>query len=136
RNQRGELDFQLGGHAKAGAALGLLRNSRADGRIGVAQENGAPGADVIEELVAVGVVQILAFAALDNERLAAHRAERAHRAVDAADEQFGGAVENLARAATLAVQACLRRAHTLWLTIARETPGGICHAFSHLPVLS
>jgi len=74
----------------------LLGDCAADGGIGVAQENGAPGADVVEELVAVGVIEVRTFAALDDQRLAAYGAEGAHRAVDAADEEFCGAVEDFA----------------------------------------
>jgi len=44
------------------------------------------------------------FAALDDEGLAAYGAEGAHGAVDAADEEFCGAVEDFAGAASLAVQ--------------------------------
>src|SRR5260370_1251910 len=93
----------------------------------MAQENRAPGADVIEELVAVGVVEILTFAAFDDERIAAHRAERAHGAVDAANEKLCGAVEDFARAAAVAVQGWSCGAHGLRLTIAREGPRRFCH---------
>jgi len=44
----------------------LLGDGGADGGIGVTQENRAPGTDVIEELVAVGVIEVRTFAALDD----------------------------------------------------------------------
>jgi len=55
----------FGGDAEAGAALGLVGDCGGDGGIGVAQENGAPGADVVEELVSVRVIEIRTFAAID-----------------------------------------------------------------------
>jgi hypothetical protein len=79
----------------------------------VAQENGAPGADEIEELVSVCVVEILAFAALDDEGLAAYGAEGTHGAVHAADEEFCGAIEDFAGAAPVAVQGWSGCAHRL-----------------------
>src|ERR1700738_1808085 len=65
---------------------------------------------------------MLAFAALDDERLAAYGAEGAHGAVHAANEEFCGAVEDFARAAALAVQGWSCCAHVMGLTIARERP--------------
>ena len=100
-NQRGEFDFEFGGDAKTGAAFGLLGDCGADGGIRMAQKDGAPRTDVIEELVAVRVVEVLPFAALDDEGLAAYGVEGADGAVDAADEEFCGAIEDLARAAAV-----------------------------------
>ncbi len=94
RDQRSQFDFEFGGDAEAGAAFCLLGDGGADGGIRVAQQDCAPGTDVIEELVSVGVVKVLGFAALDDQRLAAYGAEGAHGAVDAADEEFCGAVED------------------------------------------
>ena len=51
----GELDFEFGGDAVAGSLLGLIGNGGDDGRMGVAEQHGAPGPDKIEQLVAVGV---------------------------------------------------------------------------------
>src|SRR5258707_15163166 len=66
-----ELDFQFGGYAVAGAFLRLIGDGGGYRRIGVAEKHGSPGADEIEELVAVGVVEILALAALDDQGFAA-----------------------------------------------------------------
>src|SRR5712672_2697407 len=62
-----ELHFEFGGYAVAGAFLRLLGDGGGYRRIGVAEKHGSPGADEIEELVAVGVVEILALAALDDQ---------------------------------------------------------------------
>jgi hypothetical protein len=56
---------------------------------------------------------MLTFAALDDERIAAYRAEGAHWAVHATDEEFCGAVEDFARAAALAVKGWSCSAHVL-----------------------
>jgi len=56
-----ELHFQFGGYAVAGAFLRLIGDGGGYRRIGVAEKHGSPGADEIEELVAVGVVEILAL---------------------------------------------------------------------------
>ena len=122
-DQRGEFEFEFGGDAEAGAAPGLVGDGGADGGIGVAEQDGAPGADEIEKLVAVNVIEVSTFAALDDERVAAHGAEGAHGAVDAADKEFCGAIEDFARAASLAVECWLWCAHD-GLTIARETDRG------------
>jgi hypothetical protein len=62
RRQRGskalsQLDLKFGGHAVAGAARSLAGDCRGDGGIGVAQHQRAPGTDVIDIRVAVGVPQ-------------------------------------------------------------------------------
>ena len=56
-------------------------------RVGVAEDQRPPGADVVDVAVAVDVVEIGALAALDEQRLPAHRAEGAHGRIDAAREQ-------------------------------------------------
>ena len=97
-----ELDFEFGGDAVAGALLRLIGDGGGDGGIGVAEQHGAPGADEIEQLIAVGVVEILALAAFDDERFAADGAEGADGRVDAADENFFGFGEDFAGAAIVA----------------------------------
>ena len=59
----------------------------------MAEEHGSPGADEIEVVVAVGVVEILAEAAFDDEWLAADGAESADGRIDAADEDFFGSAK-------------------------------------------
>ena len=97
-DEGGEFDFELGGDAEAGATCGLRGDGLRDLWIGVAEEERAPGADEIEVAVAVGVVEILGFAAVDDERVGLDGAEGADGRVDAADEQFFGAGEDFARA--------------------------------------
>ena len=97
-DESGEFDFEFGGDAEAGAAGGLGGDGLRDLRIGVAEEKRAPGADEVEVAVAVGVVEILGFAAVDDERVGLDGAEGADGRVDAADEEFFGAGEDFARA--------------------------------------
>jgi hypothetical protein len=51
-----------------------------DGREGVAEDHGAPGAEVVDVAVAVGVVEVGALGALDEGRRAADGAEGRGRA--------------------------------------------------------
>ena len=64
----------------------------------MAEKHGAPGADVVEVFVAVNVDQVLALAAINDQRFSGDRAKRAHRTVDAADQQLFGAGEDFAGA--------------------------------------
>src|SRR5262249_42048583 len=100
-DERGELDFQFVGYAKAGSALRLVGDRLGDVGIGVAEQHRTPRADVVEILVAVDVEKILALAAIDHQWIGGNGAERSDRAVDAADENFFGASEQFA--GTLAV---------------------------------
>ena len=115
RNRRGdqrcEFQFKLGSDAKAGAAFRLIGNGGGDTGICVAQDQRAPRAHVVEQLVAIRVVQVLARTTFDDQRLAADGAERAHGAIHAADEDLFGAFENLARPLAVAFQGWWRRAH-------------------------
>ena len=59
-----------------------------DARMRVAEDQRAPREDVVDVAVAVDVDEVRALAALDEERRAADRAERAHRRADAAREEI------------------------------------------------
>ena len=52
--------------------------------VGVAEDHGAPGTDVIDVALAIGVKEVGAAGALEEDRVAADAAEGAHRRVDAA----------------------------------------------------
>ena len=69
-----------------------------DGREGVAEDHGAPGAEEVDVAIAVGVEEVGAFGAGDKGWVAANGAEGAHGGVDAAGEEFFGAKLELARA--------------------------------------
>ncbi len=91
----GEFDLLLGGRAEAGATRdGEVQGVENDG-MPVAQNERSPGADVIDVLVAVGIEDVGAFAALDEGRSAADAAIGAHRGVDAARYGEQGAFEKL-----------------------------------------
>jgi hypothetical protein len=69
---------------------GLLHGAHGVG-IGMAEDQRAPGTDVVEVGLAVGVPDARAFAAGKEARRAAHRTEGAHRGIDAAGNGFLGA---------------------------------------------
>jgi len=89
----GELDLGLGGSAEAGSDAERALQGREDFGMAVAQEQGAPGADVIDILVAIHVEDAGAFAAGDKGRIAAHGPEGAHRRIDAAGDELLGLAE-------------------------------------------
>src|SRR5262249_51372921 len=62
-----------------------------DARVTVAEDQGAPGADVVEVAVPVEVDEVGALAAGDEDGLAADAAEGAGGAVDAPGDQVAGA---------------------------------------------
>ena len=73
-DQAGELDLQLGGGAVGGAALDGGGDDAGDGGVGVAEDERAVGADVVDVGVAVDVEDARAAAEGDDRRLAAHGA--------------------------------------------------------------
>src|SRR4029077_19711939 len=79
---------------------------------------------IVEQLVPVGIVEMLPAAALDDQRLSAYGPERAHRTVHASDQHFFGALENLAGALTLALQSGLRNTHVFSFKLTRLQPAG------------
>ncbi len=86
-DQLGEVGFGGGGGAEADASgCGLLHGFH-HLRGGVAENHGAPGAEVVEVAIAVGIPEIGAFGADNEWRLAADSTKGTHRRVDAAGEQ-------------------------------------------------
>ena len=76
------------GRAVARARARPPRDRRDDVRVRVPGDQRAPRADVVDVAVAVDVDQLGALAALDEDRVAADRAHRPHRRVDAARQQL------------------------------------------------
>ena len=74
-----------------------------DRRIRMPQDDRAPRANVIQQLVAVRVVEVLPVGVIDHQRVATDRAERAHGTVHAADEYLLGALEDFTRALAFAL---------------------------------
>ena len=97
-DELGELD--LAGRRRAVARA--ERGGRGDGldhrRVGVAEDQRAPGADVVDVDVAVDVEDLRALGALDEDRVAADRAHRAHGRVHAARQDAERAPVELRRA--------------------------------------
>src|SRR5262249_21581343 len=94
-DELGELRLGLGGGAEGHAAAHRLLDGADDARVGVAEDQRPPRADVVEVLVAVEVVEVRPVAAGDEQRLAADGAERAGGAVDAAGDEATGALEGV-----------------------------------------
>jgi hypothetical protein len=59
-----------------------------DGREGVPEDHGTPGAEVVDVAVAIGVPEVGAFAADDEGRVAADGAKGTDRRVDSAGKNF------------------------------------------------
>jgi len=95
-----KLNFEFGGDAEACSLLRLVCNRGDNGRMRVAEQHSSPGADEIEQPVAVRIEKILALAAFDDQRFATDGTKSAHGTVDAADENLFGFRENFARTAT------------------------------------
>jgi len=93
QNLFGQFDFALGGGAKRKAVKRGFLHRFEHGRVAVAQDHRAPGADVVDVFLAVGVPEISALGALHKAGCAAHGAEGAHRRVDPTGDHLGGAVK-------------------------------------------
>ncbi len=78
--------LQLGRGAEGEALLDALLHGRDDLRMGVAEDHGAPGADVVDIALAVGVDRVGPGGAVEEDRIAADAAKRAHRRVHAAGD--------------------------------------------------
>src|SRR5208337_2484459 len=123
-DERGKFEFQFGGYAKAGATLRLIGDGRADSGMRMTEEDGSPRADVIQQGVAVGIVEVLAASLFDDERLAANRAEGANGTVDSTDEDFLGLLENLLGAVAIrhGMALCSTHGRTLTFMISTSEP--------------
>ena len=62
-------------------------------RVGVTQDQGAKGKDIVDELTPVYIADARAFAPIGEERLPSHRSEGADGRVHAAWKQLPSAVE-------------------------------------------
>ena len=84
--------------------LQLTADSLLDGRVSVPEEQGPPGADVVDVFIAIDVKDVGALAVIDIEGGEAYRAEGTHRAIDSAGDVSGGALEERSR--------CIGSSHT------------------------
>jgi len=98
----GEVRLGGCGCAKTGGAVRGALDGLDDRGEGVAENHGAPGAEVVNVSVAVGVGEVGALRALDEGRRAAYCAKGPDRGVDAAGEEMLGALlEGLGAGAVL-----------------------------------
>ena len=88
----GEVGLGGGGGAEAGGVGGGALDGFDDGGKGVAEDHGAPGAEVVDVAVAVGVGEVGAGGGLDEGGRAADGAKGAHGGVDAAGKEALGAL--------------------------------------------
>lgn len=91
------LDFGGVGGAEAKSVTGGGAYGIEDGLGGVAEDSWAPGADVIEELAAIGGKEVGAFGGLGKEGLSAYGAEGADGGIDPARDEFLGNREEFSR---------------------------------------
>ena len=87
-NQLRHRHFQRIGNAEARAVVGGGFDGGNDFRMRVAENRRPPGADVINQFIAVHVPDVRAFGPVDKKRIAADGAERAHRRIHAAGNVF------------------------------------------------
>src|SRR6185437_10111613 len=90
-----EADLALRGRAEGEAARGGVLHRADDVGVRVAEDGGAPGADVIDVGAAVLPVDARALGAGDEDGLAADGAEGADGAVDAAGDDGARALEEV-----------------------------------------
>src|ERR1700722_19222997 len=109
-DQSRKLQFEFSGDAETCAAPRLLGDGPADRWMRMTQQHRPPRADVIEKLVAIGIVKVLPASLFDDQGLATHGTKRANRAVDAADKHFFRLFKNFPR--TAAFGFCLRLCRT------------------------
>ena len=86
-NEARELELERAGRAEARPLAQRLLERTDDSRMRMAENERPPGEDVVEVAVAVDVDEVRAFAALDEERRAAHGSKRADGRADAAWHQ-------------------------------------------------
>ncbi len=94
----GDVDLGLRRCTKAGAARRRLLDGLDDARVRVAEEQRAPGADVVDVAVAVDVADARAGAILHEHRVAADGAKGTHRRVHATRHDAHGALHELVTA--------------------------------------
>ena len=92
-NLFGQHHFAFGGGAKAEAFQHGGLHGCHDFRVAVAQDHGAPGADVVHKLLVVRVPEVSALCTLDEARRAAHGIEGTHGGVHATRDHALGALE-------------------------------------------
>ena len=90
----GQDVFEDAGGAEAGAFVEGAVEGRQDVGVGVAADGGAPGADVVDVLVAINVPDVGAFDVIEDDGLTADGFEGPHGGADAARHEFLGSVEN------------------------------------------
>jgi hypothetical protein len=80
----GHRRLELGRRPEGQALQDALLHGLDDLRMGVPQDHGAPGADIVDIAFAVGIDRIGAGGTVEEDGIAAHAAKRPHRRIDAA----------------------------------------------------
>jgi len=91
----GELDFSFCRRAEAGSDLEGFLERPHDLRVTMSQQQRAPGTNIVDVFIPIGVEEMRALAARDENGIAAHTAESPHRRVHAAGNRRLSAAEQL-----------------------------------------
>src|SRR4051812_46929873 len=96
-NQLPESDLVLGRRAERHSVLRGVGHRLDDGRLGMAQDEWPPGAEEVDVIVTVGIVDVGSFSVGHERWGPTHGTERANWAVYAAREKLLGPLEELRR---------------------------------------
>ena len=92
-DQLGDSRFVFRRSAVGSPLLGGLDDRLDHARFGVSEDHRPPGSDVIDEPIAIEIVQIGALGTFDKERMAADGSEGSCRGVDPTGNQSFGSLE-------------------------------------------
>jgi len=87
--------LELAGCAEAGSFVDLLLEGCINLLVGMADNCGAPAADVVDVFVSIDVPAVGVLDAIKDDRLATNGFEGAHGGVDTTGKQFLSLLENL-----------------------------------------
>jgi len=88
KNHPGQFHFKGRRGAEAAPLFSLCRDRRHDRRVGVTENQGTPGHDIIDVFIAVHVAYPRAPSGVNEDRCPAHGLEGPHRTVDPSGDKF------------------------------------------------
>ena len=103
----GKLDLRLGGRPVARAAQARRHHRLHHHGVSVTQNQGTPGADVVQIAVAVDVHEVGSARARDEDRIPADEAHRPHGAVHAPGQELLRPPEQLGRSGAAGYGVCV-----------------------------
>src|SRR5712692_9226537 len=120
-DSRGEVDFELGGHAVTGAPARLCGDGFDDLWMRVAQDQRSPGTYIIDIFIPIGVPKARSCRAIGDNGIAAYSTECAHRAVYSTDENFRRAAKDFLRVNVFVLDLFRETHWCLWSSISKST---------------